>query len=123
MNNIIKQFNLIVEDLLLQTTTLIGNKYLFNFKTIILYNASMPIDKFIVTILPYKEHIISRNLNFFINQEIDCRNYTNDIIDLKNIFLNISEESRNNIWDILHALIILCEERLKCKSNHMFATF
>jgi hypothetical protein len=117
MTNIIKQFNSIVEDLLLQTTSLIGAKYLFNFKTIILCNSSMPIDKFTVNVLPYKHHIINRNLNFFINQDIDS--YSNDIIDLKNIFLNISEESRNNIWDILHALIILCSERLAYKNNNM----
>jgi len=115
MTHIVKQFNSIVEDLLRQTTHLIGTKYLFNFKTIIQFNAILPMEKFTINMLPYKSYIMAKNTDFFMNAEVDLSGYSeinyNDIIDLKQIFTNIDEESKENIWEILQALVILCEER------------
>ena len=115
MTQIVKQFNSIVEDLLRQTTHLIGTKYLFNFKTIIQFNAILPMDKFTINMLPYKSYIMAKNTDFFMNAEVDLSGYNainyNDIIDLKQIFTNIDEESKENIWEILQALVILCEDR------------
>lgn len=115
----IKEFNCIVEDLLKQTTGLIGTKYLFNFKTLIRLNSVLPIEKFTSTMLPYKHYINTKNSDFFMSQSINGYSYnnisTNDIIDLQKIFLNIDSESKENIWSILQALIVLCEDRLKMK--------
>ena len=112
MNNIITQFNLIVEDLLQQTTTMLGFKYLFNFKTIVIFNCGAPIDKFTTIMLPYKEYIMKKNTSFFMNKDIKTPDYSTDIIDLKKIFMTIDDDSKNNIWDSLQALILLCEDRL-----------
>jgi hypothetical protein len=116
MTNIIKQFNSIVEDLLRQTTYLIGSKYLYNFKILIQFNSVLPIDKFTSAMLPYKQHIMKKNTDFFMSKDVEFSynniNYS-DIIDLKKIFTNIDEESKENIWEILQALILLCEERSK----------
>ena len=121
MAAIIKNFNTIVEDLLKQTTCLIGTKYLFNFKKLIQFNSSLPIQQFTKSMIPYKIHIMNRDTDFFINSNIDLNNYNdinyNDIINLKQIFLNIDDESKNNIWDTLQALIILCEDRLQYVTN------
>jgi hypothetical protein len=118
--NVIKQFNLIVEDLLKQTTYLLGNKYLFNFKTLIQFNAVQPIEKFTIFLYPYKDHIMNKDIDFFINSDIEFSGYNNininDIIDLKKIFKNIDDESKDNIWEILQALVLLCEEKYKSKS-------
>ena len=124
--NTVKEFNVIVEDLLKQTTQLIGTKYLFNFKTLTRMNATLPIEKFTTTILPYKKYIMTKNSDFFMEKPID--NYgniynnisTNDIIDLKNIFLNIDSDSKENIWGILQALVILCEDRVNNKQKSLF---
>ena len=119
MNTIITQFNLIVEDLLQQTTIMLGTKYLFNFKTIVIFNCSAPIDKFTTIMLPYKEYIMKKNTSFFMNKDIKTHNYSTDIIDLKKIFMTIDDDSKNNIWDSLQALILLCEDRVAINSkNH-----
>jgi len=122
--NIIKKFNSIVLDLLEQTIDLIGTKFLFNFKLMTKMNAIAPIEKFTTTMLPYKKYINSRDINFFINQSKTFDHYDNinqnDMIDLRNIFLNIDSESQENIWDILDALIILAEERKSKSNNNVF---
>ena len=75
----------------------------------------MPIDKFTITMLPYKNYIMTKNTSFFMNKDIKKFEYSNinndDIIDLKKIFINIDNESKDNIWESLQALILLCEER------------
>ena len=125
MTNIIKQFNNIVEDLLNQTTYLIGSKYLYNFKILIQFNSVFPIDKFTSAMLPYKEYIMNKDEDFFMSSEIEFSGYNNigysDIIDLKKIFTNINEESKENIWEILQALIMLCEERSKYKPTSRYS--
>ena len=120
MSNIIKDFNTIVEDLLIQTTYLVGTKYLFNYRMMVRVNLIAPIENFTENMLHYKNQINNKDIDFFINKNIDCSKYNidinnNDIFDLKKIFLNIDEESKENIWRILQALIILCEDRLKLK--------
>ena len=121
MTNIIKDFNKITLDLLEQTIDLVGTKYLFNFKTIIQFNAIAPIEKFTETMLPHRNEIINRNVDFFINHSKNINGYNNinnnDIIDLGDIFLKIDKSEQENIWDILYALIILCEDRLKSKNS------
>lgn len=115
MVSIIKQFNLIVEDLLVQTAPLVGTKYLSQYRTIVRINVSFPIDKFILSILPYKNQIIEKDIDYFINQDLDSYNEKNEILNLRDIFLKSDDNSKDNIWDILHALIILSEDRLKLK--------
>ena len=121
-SNIIKKFNSIVLDLLEQTIDMIGTKFLFNFKLMTRINAVAPIEKFTTTMLPYKKQIISRNVEFFINESKNLEHYNNinqnDMIDLKNIFLNIDMESQENIWDILEVLISLAEERYNNNKNN-----
>jgi hypothetical protein len=121
MMNTIKQFNLIVEDLLTQTTNLLGTKYLSNFKMLIRFNSILPIEKFTEVLYPYKEHIMNKNVDFFVKEPVNLDGYSyincNDIIDLKKIFLSIDNESKDNIWEILQALVLLCEERYKERSN------
>ena len=80
----------------------------------------LPIDKF-TSMLPYKKYIMNKDEKFFMSSEIEFDGYNNigysDIIDLKKIFTNINEESKENIWEILQALIMLCEDRSKYKST------
>ena len=119
MSDTIKKFNSIVKDLLEQTIDLIGTKYLFNFKLMTKINALAPIEKFTSNMLPYKQYILERDVIFFLNKkyELNSNINQNEIIDLQKIFLNIDAESQENIWDTLHVLIILAEERLNSKKH------
>lgn len=123
MMNTVKQFNLIVEDLLTQTTNLLGTKYLSNFKMLIRFNSILPIEKFTEFIYPYKEHIMNKHVDFFVKEPVNFEDYNNikcnDIIDLKQIFLSIDDESKDNIWEILQALVLLCEERYNERSKKL----
>ncbi len=119
---IIKKFNHIIESLLNQVIPLIGTKYLFYFKKIIKINSLMPIQKFNNHVLKYKKKILAKNPNYFLNDEIykhelddniykdDSDYYLYEILHLKKIYISVDDDSKENLWNILHALIILCED-------------
>ena len=119
MSDIIIQFNKIVLDLLQQTTNLIGSKHLFNYKLMVRMNSSLPIDKFINIILPLRAEIINKDIDFLLSKAKSTNININEIIDLENIFKNIDDNSKENIWQILHALILLAHERVVNKTNNI----
>lgn len=122
MNTIIKQFNDISIDFLTQTSSLVGSSYLYKFKLMTKVNCVYAIDSFIQNVLPYKNKIVNRDETFFMNKSID--NYMDDIIGIKQIYHTLDEESKNNIWEIVLALVYLAEERyiiINNKSNLMNA--
>ena len=122
MNTIIKQFNDISIDFLTQTSSLVGSSYLYKFKLMTKVNCVYAIDSFIQNVLPYKNKIVNREESFFMNKSID--NYMDDIIGIKQIYHTLDEESKNNIWEIVLALVYLAEERyiiINNKSNLMNA--
>ncbi len=85
-------------------------------------NCVYAIDSFIQNVLPYKNKIVNREESFFMNKSID--NYMDDIIGIKQIYHTLDEESKNNIWEIVLALVYLAEERyiiINNKSNLMNA--
>lgn len=109
MNNIINEFNNISMDFLQQTSSLVGSKYLYKFQLIIKFNSMFAIDMFIKNVLPFKFNILNRNEEFFLNKSDN--DYMDDIIGIKQIYHTLDEESKNNIWDIMTALIYLSEKR------------
>ena len=117
MSHIIKEFNTIAEDLLRQTTCFLGTTYLSKFKTVIIFNSSVPINKYISGFLPYKTYIMNKDTEFFMNTDVSNNKYYNDMIDLKGIFSTIDDESKDNIWEILQALLILAETYYNNRNN------
>ena len=117
MNTIIKQFNDISIDFLTQTSSLVGCSYLYKFKLMTKVNCVYAIDSFIQNVLPYKNKIVNREESFFMNKSID--NYMDDIIGIKQIYHTLDEESKNNIWEIVLALVYLAEERYILTNNRM----
>ncbi len=115
MNTIIKQFNEISTDFLSQTSSIVGNTYLYKYKLMTKVNCVYAIDLFIKNVLPFKNRIINRDETFFINKSID--NYMDDIIGIKQIYHKLDYESKNNIWEIVLALVYLAEERYNLTNN------
>jgi hypothetical protein len=111
MNNIIKEFNEISLDFLSQTSNLVGYSYLYKFKLMIRVNCIFAIDLFIQKVLPYKQQIMSKDETFFINKSTDMTDYMDDIIGIKQIYHTLDDKSKENIWEILLALVYLAEER------------
>lgn len=126
---IIKSFNSIIESFLLQTSELVGTTYYTYFKKVIKVNALIAIENAIIYLLPYKEKIFLKDETYFTNESnyIDKVNvssianrFSNDkvlseIFRLKDIYYKLNEESKENVWAILQALVQLTLEYCQLK--------
>ena len=118
MNNIIKEFNDISIDFLTQTSSLICSTYLYKFKLMTRFNSMFAIDLFIERVLPFKNKIVQKDETFFLNKNLDTDDYMDDVIGIKQIYHTLDKQSKENIWDIVLALVYLAEERyIRTKSN------
>ena len=117
---IIKKFNDITKDLLNDMKGIIGSSYSFKFNMISRVNSSLPIQKFNVNVLKFKKYILEKNPEYFTNESIiinelkdfsdnEKEYYMNEYYYLKNIYENIDNQSKDNLWDILIVLTYLCE--------------
>lgn len=139
----IKDFNEIFSSLLIQISPHIGSSYHIQFDQIIKYNSLLPIEQFLVYALPRKDKILSRNEEYFTtitnvsSVEKFCENMVsskeeiidkkvnndnskhvkamNEILRLQDIYINLDDTSKSNIWDIFQALLIIGEEYVKIK--------
>ena len=60
---------------------------------------------------------MNKDTDFFMNTDVSNNKYYNDMIDLKGIFSTIDDESKDNIWEILQALLILAETYFNNRNN------
>jgi hypothetical protein len=127
----VKMFNSIIESLLAQTAEVVGTTYYTHFKQIIKINALLPINLSIRHILPYKDKIFERDESYFENEknflnEIDKvekkdllapqEQIISEIFRMKDIYYKLNDESKDNIWNILQALIQLIIEYCEIKN-------
>lgn len=125
----IKQFNEILSSFLIQISPLVGSTYHQQFQTIVKYNSILPIEQFLVHALPVRDKILSRDESYFNNttnhlEKIGDNEYVlNEILRLQNIYCQIDDESRSNVWDIFQAMLILGEEyiNIKVKNKHLYS--
>ena len=144
-SDIIKNFNSIFESLLVQLSPVIGSTLSYNYQTVIKYNAIIPIDQFLIYALPIRDKILNRDESYFLNanddsilddkvkQSIDLsdkvfnsndesidkyKNAIDEILRLKNIYQHLDNDSKNNIWDIFNALLVLGEDYIKIKYSN-----
>ena len=82
-NEIIKQFNSILESFLLQTSQLYGTTYYTKFKQLIKVNSIMPIQHAGYHMIPLKDKILSKDESYFINENNYIEKLNN--INLDNI--------------------------------------
>jgi hypothetical protein len=126
----IKQFNEILSSFLIQVSPLVGSTYYQQFQTIVKYNSLLPIEQFLVHALPVRDKILNRDESYFNNttnhiDKIGDNEYVlNEILRLQNIYTQIDEISRSNVWDIFQAMLILGEEyiNIKMKNKNIYQT-
>jgi hypothetical protein len=121
----IRTFNDLVESFLKQMSPIIGTTYHHYFTKLIRFNAVMPIQNFIYYAIPLKQKILDRDESYFTNVENheqsakEVQNATSDpldeIIRLKGIFEKLSSESKDNVWDMTQAMLIIAMEYLELK--------
>lgn len=124
----IKQFNEILSSFLIQVSPLVGSTYHQQFQTIIKYNSILPIEQFLVHALPVRDKIMNRDESYFNDnsnhlEKIGDNEYVlNEILRLQNIYSQIDDESRSNVWDIFQAMLILGEEyiNIKIKNKNLY---
>ena len=121
MNTIIDEFNDIILSLLGQLSNIIGNGYITKFNTIINCNNLLPIERFLVYVLPYRDKILNKDETYFTDNDNyytelkDDINKINEILRLKNIYHKLDINSKKNIWNIFQAMLYLGEEYIKCR--------
>ena len=126
----IKQFNEILSSFLIQVSPLVGSNYHQQFQTIVKYNSLLPVEQFLVHALPVRDKILNRDETYFNNttnhiDKIGNNEYVlNEILRLQNIYTQIDEISRSNVWDIFQAMLILGEEyiNIKMKNRNIYQT-
>ena len=125
LSETVKSFNSILEDFLQQISPLIGTTYHHYFKQVIKVNAILPIQHFIHYVFDpeysLEDKIINRDETYFTNEENhknQVKNQDNalmEIVRLKGIYVNLSKDSKDNVWDILFALVHLSKDYIKLK--------
>ena len=117
--DIIKNFNLILGDFLQQISPIIGTTYHRYFTNLIKINAVEPIKLFSYYVhnseKPLATYIETRNESYFENTDNHMDNITSEnalmeIIKLQGIYSKLNKESKDNLWDILQALLQLSKE-------------
>ena len=141
----ITDFNNILSSFLVQISGSIGTTYSSHFEKITSYNATLPIEQFLIYALPYRDHILNRDELYFdqksntdnddivatvtsqINEHGDVINLTSnnmnvldEILRLKTIYYSLDEQSKHNLWDILQAMLHLSEEYFRIKGPDHF---
>jgi len=125
LSETVKSFNSILEDFLQQISPLIGTTYHHYFKQVIKVNAILPIQHFIHYVFDpeysLEDKIINRDETYFTNEKNhknQVKNQDNalmEIVRLKGIYVNLSKDSKDNVWDILFALVHLSKDYIKLK--------
>ena len=113
----IKSFNNLVSSLLSQLSPFIGSSYYSNFNKLIKYNSILPINHFIENTYPYKNEIINKDEKYFNGYDLNLIDQLNsdktlldEVLRLKNIYNKVDEESKNNLWTYLQAMLGIAEE-------------
>ena len=112
------RFNNTLESLLLQLSKFTGKKYYNKFKRIRKINSSIPIKLWIENGLEYRQKILNKDETYFLEKNVDKSNDSfQEILEIKSIYNQIDESSKENIWLYLQTLVILSEDYIKQKYN------
>ena len=82
---------------------------------------------FILYSKDHKKDIIQENPEYFLNEdnikkELQGKDeYLSEIMRLKEIYININDESRKNLWKYLKAMVILSDEFIKISNCYQTA--
>ena len=117
----IKSFNEILETFLQQLSPIIGTTYHFYFQKLVKANAVMPIQQFLLEVIPFKEKIMNKDESYFLDIETNAEDkiqgdeqVLTEILRLKDIYSGLDNQSRQEVWNYFQALIVLSEEYSTC---------
>lgn len=121
----VKEFNLVLESFVQQMAPFIGSTYGVLLGQVVRANALLPIQKFQEYVVPHTERIMIKDEGFFLNDNntkeiltgVDDQDIFDEIFKMKNVWANLSAESKENIWSYFQALVILCQEYLQTKGR------
>ena len=114
----IVRFNNTLESLLLQLSKFTGKKYYTKFKRVRKINSSLPIKLWIENGLEYRQKIMNKDETYFLEKSINKSNNSfQEIFEIKEIYKEIDDRSKKNLWLYLQALVILSEDYIKEKFN------
>jgi hypothetical protein len=115
----VKKFNNAITSLLTQLTPNIGVSYKNRFDLIIKSNVVLPIEQFCIHALPIRDKIINKDETYFLgeieNTNLDDTYSINEILNLKNIYSDLDNISKENIWEYFRVMLYLAEEYVKIK--------
>jgi hypothetical protein len=123
----VKEFNEILENLLLQLSPKIGTSYHTFFKMYLKANAISPINNFWFFAEPLESKILSRDETYFTNpdnhvdvvREHDKENQVSldEILRLKDVYEELDQKGKDGLWDFTLVLFTLAKEynQLKIK--------
>jgi hypothetical protein len=119
-SNVIVQFNEILSSFLIQVVPIVGSTYYNNIQKIVKYNSALPIENFLYYAIECRDKIMSRDESYFLDDEliktsIEREEKLDEIFKLKNIYMFLDDTSKNNVWEIFQALLILGEDYIKIK--------
>ena len=119
----IKNFNTILESFLLQITSHVGTTYHHYFQKLIKINSLIPIQHAITHLLPFKDQILKKDETYFYNEnnyknkvENEADTVLSEILRLKDIYKQLNDESKDNVWSIFQALLQLTIEYCELKN-------
>ena len=133
MTEQIKTFNSIIESFLAQTSGLVVTTYYNYFQKLVKVNALIAIDNAVTHMLPHKDKIFNKDESYFIaktnhideyGSELKKHNLSpestlTEIFRLKDIYYELDDVSKENIWSILQALVQLTIEYCEIKGIKM----
>ena len=124
-SNIVSQFNEIIGSFLIQVVPLVGSTYYNNMQTIIKCNSALPIENFLYYAIECRDKIMNRDESYFTNKEVAINNIErveklDEIFRLQNIYFVLDDTSKDNVWDIFQALLILGEDYIKVKYSNNY---
>ena len=118
MSKIQCQFNNILLILIKQLSPYIGTSYSVKFETVISTNVVLPIEQFLIHALPMREFIENKDSEYFYNNNFtDNNDILCEILRLKDIYSIIDDESKDNIWEYLQAMLILGDDYIISKQE------
>ena len=125
-SNIVSQFNEILNSFLVQIIPIVGSTYYNNIQTIVKCNSALPIENFLYYAIECRDKIMNRDESYFIAKEVTITNVAtrvdklDEIFKLQNIYIVLDKTSKDNVWDIFQALLILGEDYIKVKYSNNY---
>ena len=113
------RFNKIVDKFLNELHTILPNE-----KDIVIFQSQVSVatmveptkilKSFIKYVYPHKEHILKKNEDFFLGDELSIKqDYMSDAIHLTDLWKNkLSEQNKEVVWKYFQVMILLAEKSI-----------